>query len=54
MLLIMKELQRRFDIGVLRPCGATTWVIPTFIIPKEDGKNDASLFASFCGSTPFT
>ena len=33
-----KELQRLCDIGVLKRCGPSAWGLPTFIIPKKDGK----------------
>jgi hypothetical protein len=31
------ELDRLCDIGVLSRCGASTWLSPSFIIPKKDG-----------------
>ena len=31
------ELERLCNIGVLEPCGASQWTLPTFIIPKKDG-----------------
>ncbi len=33
-----KELQRLCDIGVLKRCGPSEWGLPSFIIPKKDGK----------------
>ncbi|KAL7441037.1 hypothetical protein ACHAXM_008271, partial [Skeletonema potamos] len=37
-LLCRKELQRLCDIGVLKRCGPSEWGLPSFIIPKKDGK----------------
>lgn len=33
-----EELQRLCDIGVLEKVGASQWLLPTFIIPKKDGR----------------
>jgi hypothetical protein len=33
-----EELNRFCEIGVLSRCGASTWLLPSFIIPKKDGK----------------
>jgi len=36
--LFRKELKRLVEIGVLERCGPSAWGLPTFIIPKKDGK----------------
>ena len=34
---LKKELQRLCKLGVLRKCSDSTWISPTFIIPKKNG-----------------
>jgi hypothetical protein len=33
-----EELNWLCEIGVLSQCGASTWLLPLFIIPKKDGR----------------
>lgn len=32
------ELDRLNKLGVLKPCGPSEWLTPTFIVPKKDGR----------------
>jgi hypothetical protein len=33
-----EELNQLCEIGALSRCGASTWLLPLFIIPKKDGR----------------
>jgi hypothetical protein len=33
-----EELEQLCEIGVLSHCGTSTWLSPSFIIPKKDGR----------------
>jgi len=40
------ELDRLCKKGVLKPCGPSEWLLPSFLIPKKDGY--VSWITDFC------